>query len=164
MKNISRFVLALALGAFGVWLWMALFPSPEKVISRQLEKLAQAVSVRAGEGYLPRMIGAQTVAGFFSTNVEIKIDLPNRREQTTLTHDDIVQTVLAMHVTGGLTVRCLDIAVAVGADKETAQADATVEGRVPGEEDLMVQEMKFTLRKIGGKWLITRVQTVRTFS
>jgi len=76
LKNISRFVLALALGAFGVWLWMALFPSGKSYF-QQLEKLAQAVSVRAGK--LPaRMIGAQTVAGFFSTNVEIKIDLPNR--------------------------------------------------------------------------------------
>jgi hypothetical protein len=27
-----------------------------------------------------------------------------------------------------------------------------------------VQEMKFTFQKIGGDWLITRVETVRTLS
>jgi len=164
LKNVLRFVLALAVGAFGVWLWLALFPSPEKVIARQFEKLAHAASVRPGEGYLPRMVGAQTMGGFFSTNVEINIGLPGRRQQTTMSRDDIVQAVMAAHLAGGLTVNFPDINVTVSADKETAQADITVEARVPGEQDMMVQQMKITLRKINGKWLITRVQTVRTFS
>jgi len=147
-----------------VWLWLWLFPSPEKVIARQFEKLAHAISVQPGEGYLPRMIGAQTAGGFLSSNVEINIDRRGQQQRTTMSRDDIVQAVMAMHVSGGLTVKFQDISVTVGADKETAQADATVEARAPGEQDMMVQQMKFTLRKIDGKWLITRVQTVRTFS
>ena len=81
-----------------------------------------------------------------------------------MSRDDIVQAVLAAHAAGGLTVKFPDINVMVSADKETAQADITVEAQVPGEQDMMVQEMKFTLRKTDGKWLITRVQTVRMFS
>jgi len=66
-----------------------------------------------------------------------------------------------MHVTA-VDVRCLDIAVAVGADKEPPGGRHC---RRPGagRRGLDGEEMKFTLRKIGGKWLITRVQTVRTF-
>jgi hypothetical protein len=41
-------------------------------------------------------------------------------------------------------------------------ADLTAEARISGESDLFVQEMKFTLRKDGSRWLITRVQTVQT--
>jgi hypothetical protein len=63
-----------------------------------------------------------------------------------------------------LTVRFPDINVTVSADHESAQVDITVEARVPGEQDTMVQAIRFTLRKIDGKWLITRAQTVRTFS
>jgi hypothetical protein len=163
LKNVLRFVLALAVGAFGVWLWLVLFPSPEKVIARQFEKLAHAASVRPGEGSLPRLAGAQTVGGFFSTNVEMNIDLPGRRQQITMSRDDIVQAVM-LAMSGGLTVKFPDINVTVDADQETAQADITVEARAPGEQDMMVQEMKVTLRKIDGRWLITRVQTVRTFS
>jgi len=33
-----------------------------------------------------------------------------------------------------------------------------------GDKDYYVQEMKFTFQKIGGDWLITRVETVRTLS
>jgi lipoprotein-anchoring transpeptidase ErfK/SrfK len=164
LKNVLRFVLALAVAALGVWLWLVLFPSPEKVIARQFEKLAHAASVQPGEGALPRLAGAQKVGGFFSTNVEINIDLPGRQQHATMSRDDIVQAVLAAHWEGGLTVKFPDINVMVGADEETAQADVTVEARAPGEQDMMVQEMKFTLQKIGGKWLITRVQTVRTLS
>jgi hypothetical protein len=164
LKNVLRFVLALAVGAVGVWLWLELFPSPEKIIARQFEKLAHAASVHPGEGYLPRMADAQIAGGFFSTNVELNIDLPGHRQQTTISRDELVQALMSANLTSGLTVKFLDVTVTVGADKETAQAEATVESRVPGEQDMMVQEMKFTLRKIGGKWLITRAQTVRTFS
>ncbi len=164
MKNILRFVFALAVAALAVWLWLVLFPSPEKVIAGQFEKLARAVSNLPGEGLLPRMAGAQKVGSFFSTNVEINIDVPGRQQHAITSRDDIVQAVLAAHSAGGLTVKFPDINVMVDAAKETAQADITVEARVPGEQDMVVQAMRITLRKINGKWLITRVQTVRTFS
>lgn len=164
MKNVVRFVLVLAVAALGVWLWLVLFPSPEKVIARQFEKLAQAASVRPGEGFLPRMAGAQRVGGFFSTNVEINIDLPGLQQHDTMSRDDIVQKMMGANLAGGLKVKFPDINVTVDADKATAQADITVKARIPGEQDMMVQAMKFTLRKTGGKWLITRVQTVRTLS
>ena len=164
MKNISRIVAVLAVGAFGIWLWLALFPSPEKVIANQFEKLAHAATVRPGEGTLPRVAGAQAVGNFFSTNVAMNIDVPGYHQDTVVSRDDLVQAVMAAHFSGGLTLKFMDINVAVAADKETAQVEATVEARVPGEHDVMMQQMKFTLRKINGKWLITRVQTVRTFS
>ena len=36
--------------------------------------------------------------------------------------------------------------------------------RPPATRIIYVQEMKFTFQKIGGDWLITRVETVRTLS
>lgn len=164
MNKLLRVIFALAGAAAAIWLWLFLFPSPEKVITRQFEKLAQSVSVRPGEGYLPRMLGAQKVGGFFSTNVELNVDVPGHQQHATMSRDDIVQAVMAANSAGGLTVRFPDINVTVSADKQNAQADITVEARVPGEQDTMVQALRFTLRKIDGKWLITHVQTVRTFS
>jgi hypothetical protein len=54
--------------------------------------------------------------------------------------------------------------VTVAPDKQSAVADLTVQANISGEPDPIVQEMKFTLRKIDGRWLITRVETVRTLS
>ncbi len=164
MKNVFRILLALALGAFGVWLWLALFPSPEKIITKRFGELAKAASIHAGEGYLPRLAGVQRVGGYFAASVVINIDIPGHQEHSTLSRDDLMQMVMAAQVTGGLTVKFSDLIVSVSADKENAQAEMTVEARPPGDPDPVVQQMKFTLQKTDGKWLITRVQTVRTFS
>ena len=143
---------------------MALFPSPEKVIAGRIEKLARAASVRPDEGTIGRMAGAQSAGNYFDSSVEINIDVPGHQQHTTLSRDDIVQTLMAAHVNGGLTVKFPDISVTVASDGMNAQADVTVEAQAPGDPDLIVQQMRFTLRKIDGKWLITRVQTVRSLS
>jgi hypothetical protein len=159
-----RLVLALGAVALGVWLWLALFPSPEKVITRRLDKLARAASISPGAGSLARLAGAQEVGGYFADNVEIYIDTPARQQHGALSREDIVQAMLAAPAAGGLQVKFPDIIVSVAADQLTAQADVTVEARVPGERDMMAQAMRFSLSKIDGKWLITRVQTVRSLS
>jgi hypothetical protein len=43
----------------------------------------------------------------------------------------------------------------------SAVADVAVKVQAAGQKDFDVQEMKFTFQKIGGVWLITRVETVR---
>jgi len=43
-------------------------------------------------------------------------------------------------------------------------ADVAVKVQAAGEKDVNVQEVKFTFQKIGGDWLITRVETVRASS
>ena len=40
----------------------------------------------------------------------------------------------------------------------------TVDADVSGQRDDIVQEMKFTLQKISGRWLITHVETIHTLS
>jgi hypothetical protein len=164
LKTVFRLILALSVSALAVWLWLVLFPSPEKIIIGQFEKLARAASVQPGEGSLARLAGAEKVGRFFSTNVQIDIDLPNRQQHAAMSREEIVQAVLAAHSAGGLKVKFPDINVTVASDQATAQADVTVEAKVPGEQDVLVQAMKFTLQKTDGRWLITRVQTVRTLS
>jgi hypothetical protein len=164
LKNVVRVLGALGVIALGIWLWLTLFPSPEKVIKRRFQKLASAATVRAGEGALPRLAGAQSVAGFFATNVEINIDIPGHPQRATLTRDDISQALMAAQFPNGLKVRFPDVFASVGADGLNAQADVTAEATAPGDQTYMLQEMKITLQKIDGAWLITKVQTVRTFN
>ncbi|HEY4952605.1 MAG TPA: hypothetical protein VII71_04365, partial [Verrucomicrobiae bacterium] len=78
MKNAFRFVFLAVIVALGVWLWLILFPGPEKIIRKQLAKLAQTVSFSSNEGNLVRMAGAENVGGFFSTNAEVNLEMPGR--------------------------------------------------------------------------------------
>jgi hypothetical protein len=165
MKIALRFILFTALVALGVWLWFILFPSPEKVIRKRLTELARTASSSSNESDLARLAAARSVAGFFSTNVEVNIDVPGRVRHNLIGRDEITQAALvARSGTGSLKVKFPDINVTVAPDKQSAVADLTVEAHVSGEPDPIVQEMKFTLQKIDGRWLITRVETVRTFS
>ena len=165
MKIIFRLVLVAALLAFGVWMWTVLFPSPEKVIHKRLVKLASTASFSPDEGNLMRLAGAQSLAGFFATNIEVDINVPGRVQHHLLGREEITQAALgAQSAVSGLDIKFPDINVTVAPDKQFAEADLTVEARVSGERDLIVQEMKFTLQKTDGKWLVTRIETVRTLS
>ena len=79
MKIVFRILLFAALAALGIWLWTVLFPSPEKVIRKRLMELARTVSSSSNESDLTRLAAARSVAGFFSTNVELNVELPELR-------------------------------------------------------------------------------------
>ncbi|MGA2800780.1 MAG: hypothetical protein ABSE97_00175 [Verrucomicrobiota bacterium] len=165
MKIIFRIVLVAALLALGVWMWTMLFPSPEKVICKRLTELARTVSFSPNEGNLARLAGAQNLAFFFSTNVEVTLDVPGRVQHHLLGRSEITQAALgAQSAVSGLDVKFPDINITIAPDKQSAVADLTVEVRVSGQQDLIVQEMKFTLQKTDGEWLVTRIETVRTLS
>jgi hypothetical protein len=165
MKIVLRVLSVAALVAVGVWLWTVLFPSPEKVIRQRLATVAKRASFTADESALARLADAESLAGYFSTNVEIDLDVPGRFQLTITGRDEVTQHAAAADsMVSSLSVEFLDVTVTLGPDKQSAVADFTVEARVGGEPDLIVQEMKFTLRKIDGQWLITRVETIRTLS
>ena len=164
MKIVFRIVLLAALAALGIWLWTVLFPRPEKVIRRRLTELARTVSTSANESDLARLAAARGVAGFFAANVELNVDLPELGQRT-MDRVEITQLALmGRSRAGGLQVKFPDINITVAPDKQSAMADLTVEANISGEHDSVVREMKFTLRKTDGQWLITRIETVRTLS
>ena len=110
-------------------------------------------------------MGAQSVAGFFSTNIEVNIDVPGRVQHDFMGRDEITQAALASRsAVSGLKVKFPDISVMVAPDKQSATADVTLDATVSGESDAIVQELKFTFQKIDGQWLITRIETIRTLS
>jgi len=165
MKIILRLFLFAALIALGVWLWFVFFPGPEKIIRSQLTKLARTVSFSTTKGNLAKLAGAQNVAGFFSTNVEINLNLPGYAPQNFSGREEITQAAVgACSVLSSLSVKFPDINVTVAPDKNSAIADATVEANLSGQTDLVVEELKFTFEKSDGKWLIKKIETVRVLS
>jgi hypothetical protein len=165
MRTVFRIILLAALVALGVWLWFVLFPSPEKIIRQRLTELARTASFSSDEGNLARLAAAQSLAGYFATNVEINLDVPGRLQHRLMGRDEIQQAALGARSTlSGMKVHFPDINITVAPDKQSAVADLTVEASVSGEHDSIVQEMKFTFQKTDGDWLITRIETVRTLS
>ena len=165
MKKISRFILFAIAVAAGIWLWTILFPSPEKVIRKQLSELARDASFSGNQSSLAGIVGVQRLAGFFSTNAEVNLDVPGCEQQRLTGRDEITQAAAGARASlDGLKVEFPDVSVTVASDKQSATADLAAKVQIGGRKDFDVQEMKFTLEKIDGKWLITRVETVRARS
>lgn len=165
MSLVRRFLLlAFALVA-GLWLWSLIFPSPEKVIRKHLEKTARAASFKANEAPLERIGNIAEFANCFAPEVELKLDTPVSGGQSMTSRNDIMRFAgAARNQTSALQVEFLDPSLRLAADKQTAAVDLTVRARVPGDRDYFIQEMKFYLKKNGRGWLIYRVESVKTLS
>ena len=152
-----------ALIAAGVWLWTILSPSPEKIVRKRLALVAAEASFSSGENVLLLAARSENLASRFGTNVEININAPEYgRPLEFVGRDEITQAAAGMHMhLSGLKVEFPDVSVTVAPDKQSAVADVAVRLQASGEKDFNVQEVKFTFQKIGGDWLITRVENVR---
>ncbi len=165
MKIFWRLVLLAACVAAGVWLWTALFPSPEKIIHKRLAQVAAGVSFNSGENPLVIAARSENLARRFSTNVEINVNVPEFGRQGFVGREEITQAAAGARAHfGSLKVEFPDVSVTVAPDKLSAVADVAVKVQAAGETGFNVQEVKFTFQKIDGDWLVTRVETVRASS
>jgi hypothetical protein len=143
-------------------LWTVFLPAPEKIIRHRLARLAADVSFTGGSGTFSRLAGGESVAGFFSTNVEINIDVPGREQVTFANRAEITQAALGVRERlKSLSVKFPDVNVTLAPDKKSAVADVTVEAAISSEPDAIVQELKISFQKTEDGWLITRLETVR---
>ena len=165
MKRVFQFVLLAAIIAFGIWLWFILFPSPEKIIRTRIAKLARDASFSSNQNPVVIAYDAQKLGGYFSTNVEVTLDVPGKFNHAFVVRDEIVQAAIAARPSVvGLKVEFPDVNVTVAPDKNSAVADVTLEATVYGEHETIIQELKFTFEKSEDGWVIKKVETVRTLS
>jgi len=155
--------LALVILGLAGWLWTIFFPSAEHVIRKRLNELSKAASVQARESPVAVLANASRVAGFFTADIEIRVDVPGSSAQVITGRDElfpIAQRVRTM--SGGLEVQFLDVNLAIAPDKKSAEANLTLRAKAAGDRDQIVQEMKLLLNKAEGSWKIRRVETVKT--
>jgi hypothetical protein len=165
MKRIVQIVLAVGVIALGFWLWTVFFPSPEKAIRSRLNQLAKTVSFESGGGMLGKAYSAEKVGEFFTVDAEIEASVSTYQTISLHGRADISQTMMAVrsHLSS-LKVEFPDMNITLGADKQTATVNLTGRADVPGEQEISAQEFNFMLKKVDGKWLIYRVETVKTLS
>jgi len=98
-------------------------------------------------------------------DIEISVDIQSYQRQSMTGKEELrtATTVVRAHLSS-LKVEFLDLNIDVGPNKQTAVVDLTAKIRVPGEQEFFPQELKFTLKKVDGKWLIRKIETVKTLS
>ena len=165
MKIIFRFAALIIIVALGFWLWMIFFPSPEKVIRARLAELARTATITENEKPIARALKAQKVVNFFSPTAEIIFEVPGIGQHTFSGREEIAESAKAGFLSiPSIAVDFLDVNIQLTPGKQSADVDLTAKVRAGGSKDFGVQEMRFVLKKIEGRWLIVRVETVKTLS
>lgn len=165
MKIIFRLGLVVMFAALGFWLWTLCFPNPEMVIRKRLDKVAALISFGPKEGNIARAANILQLTGYFATNIEITVDAPAQSNHTFSGRDELTQAAMVVRNSlTGLNVEFVDQNITLSPDKTEATVSLTGKARVAGDRDLFVQELKFSLRKIDGTWLIVRIETIRTLT
>ena len=165
MKRVVQAVLLIAIVGLGFWLWTVFFPSPEKVIRSRLNALAKAVSFDSRGGVLAQALNAQKVGDFFTTDVDVEITTSGYEPMSIHGRDEVVQAAMAARSRlSALKVKFLDANITFDADQQGAKVNVTGQADIPNQRDISAQEFNFMMKKVDGKWLIYRVETVKTLS
>jgi hypothetical protein len=165
MQKLVRIFLGLALIAAVVGGWWVLFPSPERVIRKQLKGLSETVSFDGKDGTIVKGFKAQKLLDYLTADVQIDVNVREYPAHTFTGRDEVMQALLfAQSNLKGLQVKFLDVNVTLGADKQTAVANLTAQANIAGDRDFNIQELNFSLKKVDGKWMIYKIETVKTLS
>jgi hypothetical protein len=165
MKRAIPILVIAALIGIAFWLWTVLFPSPENVIRSRLNTLARNISFSSKGGLLGQAYDAQKAADFFTTDVDVDLNVPGYDSITLHGRDEVLQVAMASRSRlSSLKVEFPDMNVTIDPGGQTAKVNLTAKAIVPGERDISAQEFNFMLKKVDGKWLIYKVETVKTLS
>jgi hypothetical protein len=163
MKFLSRPIFAVVGIAVAFWLWTVLFPSPQRVIQKRLNQLASTATFEPKEGLVSRALKVDKLGSFFADKIELNVNVPGLHPDSVTTREDLKDAAkVAAGTARGLSIEFIDMKIELNPDKEAAYVDLTLNGKVSGESDPIVQQLKFNLKKIDGEWLITKVQTIKT--
>ena len=162
MKKWSvRVIFAAAFIVLVIWAWHTFFPNHEQIIRKRLLEVAAAASFSANEAPVVTMRNCQKLGSSCTPDVEIIVDVHGHSRETVNGREELLTKALGARSLGGLTVEFLDLTVALAPDKKSAVVTLTGKGRIAGESDFMVEELKFTMKRVEDAWLIARVETVK---
>lgn len=163
MKNLRRILVIAAIAGLSLWVWFKFFPGDGAVIRRTLAKVAKAASFSPNEAPLTRLGNAKELANFFARDARIEINIRGLRDQNIEGREQLFELGLAARSTGpGATIELLDPVIDFSGSRDGAIVGVTLKAQISGQPDLIVQELRLTMRKRSGEWLIERVETVKT--
>ena len=163
MKGPGRILLVAALAGLVVWGWYRFFPGDDTAIRRQLARVARLASFRPNEAALTRLGNAKELSGLLTAEAQVVIDIRGYHDQVLKGRDQVFEAAMAARNTGpGAKIEFLDPVIQFPGSREGAVVDLTMKAQISGEPDLIVQELRFSMKKQSGEWLIDRIETAKS--
>lgn len=163
----AKIFFALIAVALVVWLGCKFFPSNEKQIRNRLQELAETVSLKPSDGNIARLMKSQKLASFFAPEIVLQVEFEAwERETSSVTKpSDLSEHYLLMTTRFGvklLDLRIVDVLPKIGPDKQSASVLASAIVRVNEQREPIAQELKIDWEKVNRRWVIKRLEAIRT--
>jgi hypothetical protein len=159
MKWAFRVVLLVTFG----WAAWAMWPNEARRIRKGIEQLATAVSFSPRDGNIARLASIEATISHFTADAELQVDTAGYAARTLTGREEIREVVaLSRRAEERIQVEVFDIVVTLGPGPDEASAALTATARSGNTELVAAQEFVFRLRKVERRWLIQRIQAVRT--
>jgi len=160
VKRLLQIIILLALAAAGYFLWTWTHPSPEKAVRKQMEKLAETLTGKPGEGNFARVAGLNKTLSFFTPNIYINGEGIPQVNESIQGQTELQQAIFAARsrLDGAITFH--EIHVIVGAESTNARVNFHAVARLSGQTEPYSQDLKAEFVKTDGKWLISRVDPI----
>ena len=144
--------------------WAALrWPTESRRITKLVEQLVQDGSFKPTEGNILRLAKVQSVTGRFTEDAVIRFESLGISEHEVVGRDAIrALMLLAQGLPTGLDLKVTDIDVTLGPLPDEARVNLTASANSGKQEGFTAQEFLLQLVKREGKWLIRKVEAVKT--
>jgi len=145
-----------------VWIYQVFFPGDEKLILKLLAQVAETATVKPNENPIFKLAGGNKLAGFFSPDAVLKVEVSGADLRSISGRDELLQAITAARA--GLQearIQLHEIQVKVDTGHESATAQLVASAHINGSDDPLVQELKMQFKKIDGRWKIAQVESVK---
>jgi hypothetical protein len=160
VKRLLQIVLLVILGVAGYFLWTWTHPTPEKAIRKQMEKLAETLVSKPGEGNFARVAAINKTLSFFTPNVYINGEGIPQVNESIQGQTELQQALFAARSRLDGAITFSEAHVIVGPDATNARVNFHAIARLSGQNEPYSQDLKAEFVNSEGKWLISRVDPI----
>jgi hypothetical protein len=163
MRRGLKWLLILALlGACGWAVW-AMRPNEARRIRETIRQLAKDASFSPNDGNIARLAKVEGLLSRLTEDAELLMDGVGFPARSLSGRDEMREVALATRgLPEGLAVEVYDVVVTLDGDPTEARAALTVTARSGSSELIAAQEFELGLVKRDGRWLVRRIEPVRT--
>lgn len=162
VKALKLLILVIGVVAVATLLWQRFGYNEPASVKKMLHAVAKTVSIPQGETTIQAGLAVSRLLEFLTKDVQVDVEGPGSGKYSFHGREEIREALMyARKNMGPLDVRFLDIAVTVAPDRQTAEAQLTVQASRPGEREPWVQAVRVQLQKVERNWRIQRAETIR---
>jgi hypothetical protein len=147
------------------WAWRTFFPDPVQVIRHRLAEVSRLASFSSSEGPLAKVANANKLANSFTGNIEVELAVTGYQPFSLHGRDELLRQALAARsALASLRVDFPGVGIRIAPDNRSAVVAVTARVRTSAQAEPDFCELQFTMKKLGGDWLISRLATVKVLN